>query len=90
MDALHLHAHDLKGLGGTYDFPLITRVAGSLCKLLDERGARVHAPLFLVDAHIDGVRAIMRGDIRDPAHPVGCALAGALEAEVREHLARAA
>lgn len=89
MDALHLHAHDLKGLGGTYEFPLITRVAGSLCKLLDDPSSRTAAPLFLVDAHIDAVRAIMRDDIRDPAHPVGCALSEALEAEVREHLARA-
>lgn len=90
MDTLHLHAHDLKGLGGTYDFPLITRVAASLCKMLDDPATRTAAPLFLVDAHIDAVRAIMRDDIRDPAHPVGCALAQALEAEVREHLAKAA
>ena len=86
MDTLHLHAHDLKGLGGTYDFPLITRVAGSLCKLMDDPVARVRAPLFLVDAHIDAVKAIMRDDIRDPAHPVGVALASALEGHVRDHL----
>lgn len=86
-DQLHLHAHDLKGLGGTYDFPLITRVAGSLCKLMDDPAQRLCAPMFLVDAHIDAVRAIMRDDIRDPAHPVGCALAEALEANVRDHLA---
>lgn len=90
MDTLHLHAHDLKGLGGTYDFPLITRVAGSLCKLLDDPSSRSGAPMFLVDAHIDAVRAIMRDDIRDPAHPVGCALSEALESEVRDHLACAA
>ena len=90
MDTLHLHAHDLKGLGGTYDYPLITRVAGSLCKMLDDPACRVRAPLFLVDAHIDAVRAIIRDEIRDPAHPVGCALAEALESEVRDHLAKAA
>ena len=87
MNQLHLHAHDLKGLGGTYDYPLITRVAGSLSKMMDEPAERSSAPLFLVDAHIDAIRAIMRGEIRDPAHPVGCALAEALEAHVRDHLA---
>ncbi len=90
MTALHLHAHDLKGLGGTYDYPLITRVAGSLCKLMDDPATRTAAPLFLVDAHIDAVRAIMRGEIRDPAHPVGLALAEALEGHVRDHLAAVA
>ena len=87
MDTLHLHAHDLKGLGGTYDFPLITRVMGSLCKLMDDPARRTASPLFLVDAHIDAVRAIIRDDIKVADHPVGLALCQALEAEVRQHLA---
>jgi len=81
-EQLYVHAHDLKGLGGTYDYPLITRVAGSLCKLMNEKGARAAAPLFLIDAHIDAIRAIVRDSIRDPAHPLGKALAEALETKV--------
>ncbi|RRN57444.1 Hpt domain-containing protein, partial [Caulobacter sp. 602-1] len=34
VETLYLRAHDLKGLGATYDFPLITRRAASLCKLI--------------------------------------------------------
>ena len=45
-DRLYVHAHDLKGLGTTYEFPLITRLAGSLCKLMDEPGVRATAPMF--------------------------------------------
>ncbi len=85
MEALHGRAHDLKGLGGTYEFPLITRVMGSLCRLLEEPAQRAAAPLALVDAHIDAVRAIVRDDIKDPAHPVGEALCAALEGEVAAH-----
>lgn len=81
-EQLYVHAHDLKGLGGTYEYPLITRVAGSLCKLMTERGSRAQAPLLLIDAHIDAIRAIVRDSIRDPAHPLGKALAEALEAKV--------
>ena len=88
MDGLHLRAHDLKGLGGTYDYPLITRVAASLCKMMDDPATRTAAPLFLVDAHIDAVRAIVRDEIRDPTHPVGRMLSEALESEVRQHLAK--
>ena len=87
MDDLYMHAHDLKGLGGTYEYPLITRVAGSLCKLLDGSKERIAAPLFLVDAHIDAIRAIVRDEIRDPAHPVGGALAQALEQRVLAYVA---
>ena len=28
-ETFHIHAHDLKGLGGTYEFPIVTRVAAS-------------------------------------------------------------
>src|ERR1700712_3940661 len=37
-EQLFYRAHDLKGLGTTYGFPLITRIAGSLCKMLDDEG----------------------------------------------------
>ena len=87
MDQLYLHAHDLKGLGATYEYPLISRVAGSLCKLMDGPGARTATPLFLIDAHIDAIRAIVRDEIRDPDHPVGRALAQALEMRVGDHIA---
>ena len=44
MDQLYLHAHDLKGLGATYDFPLISRIAASLCKLMDGPTPRTAIP----------------------------------------------
>src|SRR5512140_176176 len=34
MQNLYLRAHDLKGLGTTYGYQLITRIAGSLCRLI--------------------------------------------------------
>ncbi len=85
-DQLYLHSHDLKGLGTTYEFPLITRIAGSLCKLLDEPDKRADAPLFLIDAHIDAIRAAVRSDIRDTANPVGKAIVEELERRVKEFL----
>jgi hypothetical protein len=85
-EGLYLRAHDLKGLGSTYEFPLITRIAGSLCKLLDEPDKRAAAPLFLVDAHIHAIKAAVRDDIRDASHPVGKALAEELEGRVTQQL----
>jgi chemotaxis protein histidine kinase CheA len=86
-EALYMRAHDLKGLGGTYEFPIITRVAGSLCKLLDEESKRASPPMYLVDAHINAIKAAVRDNIRDDSNPVGRALAEALEAQVRTHFA---
>lgn len=87
VETLYLRAHDLKGLGATYEFPLITRLAGSLCKLIDDPATRLAAPMFLVDAHIDAIKACVRDDIKVDTHPVGKVLAAELEGRVAEHLA---
>ena len=86
-ETLYLRAHDLKGLGATYEFPIVTRMAGSLCKLLDEPAKRHTAPLYLVDAHIDAIKAAVRQDIRTVDHPVGRVLVTELETRVAEYLA---
>ena len=84
-EALYFRAHDLKGLGSTYQYPLVTRLAGSLCKLLDDPALRAQAPLRLLDAHIDAIRAVVRDQIQTDEHPTGRILAEALEAEVTAH-----
>lgn len=85
-EQLFYRAHDLKGLGTTYGYPFITRVAGSLCKMLDEEDKRRVAPRKLVDAHLDTIRAIVRDQIKADNHPMGKILAETLEARVKEHL----
>ena len=84
MESLYLRAHDLKGLGTTYGFPLITRIAGLLCRLIDDKAKRLTAPMPLIDAHIDAIKAAVRDDIKDETHPVGQALVRELEGRVRE------
>jgi hypothetical protein len=84
MEGLYLRAHDLKGLGATYGFPIITRIAGSLCRLIDDKEKRTTAPMGLVDAHIDAIKAAVRDDIKDDSHPVGKILVQELEARVSE------
>jgi hypothetical protein len=87
VESLYLRAHDLKGLGTTYGFPLITRTAASLCVLTDDAEKRTRAPMALVDAHIDAIRAAVRDDIKTDEHPIGRVLADELEARVAEALA---
>lgn len=86
-EALYFRAHDLKGLGSTYQYPLVTRIAGSLCRMMDDADKRMQAPAAILDAHIDAIRAVVRDEIQTDDHPVGRALAETLEARVAEHLA---
>lgn len=84
MEFLYLRAHDLKGLGTTYEFPLITRIGASLCKLIDDKEKRLSASMGLIDAHIDAIKAAVRDDIKTDEHPVGRVLILELERQVAE------
>lgn len=86
-EALYFRAHDLKGLGATYQYPLVTRIAGSLCRMMDDADKRMQASVAILDAHIDAIRAVVRDEIQTDEHPVGRELAETLEARVAEHLA---
>jgi hypothetical protein len=82
---LYFRAHDLKGLGATYGYPVVTEIAGSLCRLIDEPATRLKAPLFLLDAHIDGIKAAVRGNIREADNPIAKSLLAELDRRVREY-----
>ena len=86
-EGVYFRAHDLKGLGGTYEYPSVSRLAASLCRLLDGP-ARVSAPLALVDDHIAAIRAVVAGEMREADHPVAGRMAADLEGFVSAHVAR--
>ena len=72
-------AHDLRGLGATYEFPIITRLAKSLTKLIDIPEKRAKAPMALALAHVGAIRAALSQNIRDVDDAVAAALAEELE-----------
>jgi chemotaxis protein histidine kinase CheA len=84
---LFARAHDLRGMGTTYNFPIITRIAASLSKLIETDEKRRIASAKLAIAHTGAIRAALRQDIRDENNPVGRALAEELETQVLEMVA---
>jgi chemotaxis protein histidine kinase CheA len=85
-DNLYRAAHDLRGQGTTFDFPLVARVASSLCKLTDDSHGWLRLPLQLIDAHVDAIRIIVRDGIKDPSNETAAVLAGELERQVDTYL----
>ena len=84
VEGLYLRTHDLKGLGTTYGFPLVTRIAASLCVLTDDADKRTRVPMPLVDAHIDAIKAAVKGGVQTDTHPMGRALVTELEQQVKD------
>ncbi|HEX4860187.1 MAG TPA: Hpt domain-containing protein [Rhizomicrobium sp.] len=88
--ALMRASHDIKGQASTFEFPLIARVASSLCKLIEATTTPESVPLGLVDAHVAAIRIIFRDKIKDPSNRMAMELCEELEARVTEALQIAA
>jgi hypothetical protein len=84
QEALRTAAHDLKGLGSTYGFPIVTEIAASLCRLIETEGGRdlTKRNPHLACAHVDALRAVVRAEVTSDDHPVGRALLAELRQQV--------
>jgi hypothetical protein len=75
---------DMTGQAGTFEFPLVARVAKSLCDLVVAADAPADIPISLVDAHVNAIRIIFRDNIKSQRNPMALELASELEARVAE------
>lgn len=82
MEALYHRAHDLKGLGATYGYPIISRISGTLCRLIDSAEKRLTSPLPLIEVHVEAIKAAARNKITTDEDAIGRALVKELETKV--------
>jgi hypothetical protein len=78
-------ALDLKGLGETCGYPVVTEIADSLCRLIGDPTKRLSVPLFLLDAHISRIKSAVDGVLRDIADANATALLDRLRGLVHEY-----
>ncbi len=79
-------AHDLTGHAGSFGFPLIAAVAGSLSRLLRDLPADRELPAALVDAHVDAALVIFRDKTADEKNEVARILCAELAGRVTRAL----
>jgi chemotaxis protein histidine kinase CheA len=63
VDGLYRAAHEVRGTGTTFGFPLASRIAESLTYLIEKIGLN-ETPKLLIDQHVDAVRAIVHEGAR--------------------------
>jgi hypothetical protein len=85
MEEFYRRAHDLKGLGTTYGYPIVSQFAGSLCKLIDSPEGRAKAPAQLLDSHVLAIQAAVRQKVTEASHPMGKALLLELSGQVARY-----
>ncbi len=88
LEALHVVAHDMKGSSSTYGYPLAARVAATL-STLTEKVVEEEPSLDLINAHVDAIRAIIQGGIKEADNPVGMEIADNLQDIVESRTAEA-
>lgn len=85
LDDLQLLAHDIKGQGTTFGYPLATAVAAALCKLFTREVLAHPKARDAVDAHIAALVAIASEPIAGDGGTIGAALIEGLR-QAREKL----
>src|SRR5581483_1125788 len=72
-------AHNLKGQGSSFGYPLVTRIGQSLCQLTRQERTFSDADLGVIQAHLDALRLILTKGIKGEGGEVGAKLAVRLE-----------
>ena len=79
-------AHDIKGHGAMFGFPMAADVADSLCRLIEHCSDLSHVPLAFIDQCVDSVRAIIREHDRIDAGRTAVELANGLRLLANEFI----
>jgi chemotaxis protein histidine kinase CheA len=78
-------AHDLKGQGGTFGYPLITAFANSLNRFSSRRTDIRDAHVDVIKTHIDAMRAVIRERVKGDGGEIGKALTLGLESAIGKY-----
>lgn len=85
FEEINLIAHELRGQGGTFGYPLITVFGKSLYDVTKAPCRQDDAGLEIVKAHIDTMRAVLREKIEGDGGEMGQALFKALKMAITKY-----
>jgi hypothetical protein len=68
---LYMRVHDIKGLGATSGYPIVSELAAQLCRIIDDDRYEFCEQSGLINDHIDAIVAMFRKRVRTPEHPEG-------------------
>jgi hypothetical protein len=89
FEDINLVAHELRGQGGTFGYPLITTFAKSLYDATRPGTTFDDAAVEIVKAHVDAMRAVIREKVAGDGGETGRALLKSLEIAIAKHSAAA-
>lgn len=83
-DAFKL-AHDMRGQGGSFGYPLMTRIANSFCRYVESLNTVDAGALEICDAHVKSMRAVLQNRVKGDGGAIGAQIAEGLETAVQRY-----
>lgn len=73
-------AHEIRGLAGSFGYPLLTKVANALCGFIERKAARPAKTVEVVECHVGALRAVAAGGVTGDGGQQGLELLASLAA----------
>lgn len=84
MNWIYCVSYQLKGHGATFEFPLLSLIADSLCDLIEDATGSTVLHLKLVELHIQGMRLVLKDKLCGAGGATGRSLVGTLRSAVAQ------
>ena len=68
---LFLQSHDMRGLGSTFGYTLVTNIAASLCNFVENVDRYDDDVMEVVNAHVDALRGMIGNDVKGDGGETG-------------------
>jgi len=71
FDQIFQQSHDIRGMGATFGYDLVTVVGSSLCNFIEEIDDYSEPAMEVVNAHVDALRAVIGNDVQGDGGAIG-------------------
>jgi hypothetical protein len=78
-------AHDMKGQGGTFGYPLITTFSSSLVDCVGPKSGTTDSHVEIIKSHIDSMSAVIKDRVKGNGGEIGKALSIGLKNAIEKH-----
>jgi hypothetical protein len=78
-------AHDMKGQGGTFGYPLITTFATSLYEFVGTRAGTTDNHIEVIKSHMDAMAAVIKDRVKGTGGEIGMALSKGLQDAIERY-----
>jgi tryptophan 2,3-dioxygenase len=84
-EAFHV-AHDMRGQGGSFGYPLVTRIANSFCRFTEKMETLDDGAIGILQTHVNALRAVIGNRVSGTGGATGTQIADGLEQAVQKYL----